>query len=157
MKLTLSIPAETRPALAFCLLSGLCSAALLAWSIERTADQANQLAGLQNERQLSDRQLAEHRTRAPALEQALLRLAETRPLAADETVGSPQQNDARWREYPVMLDSVVLHEEAALERLAAWQSRSPVQHQIRACSLERDDSGQAIHLTCHLAALALIR
>ncbi len=157
MKLRLSVPAAKHQALAFCLLSGLCSAALVAWSIERSADQASRLAGLRSERRLSARQLEEHRARAPALEQALRRLAEIRPLAADETVSNPLPGDARWREYPVMLDSVVLHEEAALERLAEWQSRSSVQHQIRACSLERDGSGQAIHLTCRLAALAPIR
>lgn len=157
MKLHISVPVATRPALAFCLLSALCSIALVAWSIERTADQAGQLAGLQRERQLSAQQLAEHRSRVPALEQAMLRLAEIHPLANHETVSAHQQGDERWREYPITLDSVVPHEEAALERLAAWQSRSPVQHQIRACSMERDSTGQAIHLSCRLAALALIR
>lgn len=157
MKLRISVPVATRPALACCLLSWLGSTTLVAWSIERAADQAGQLAGLQRERQLSEQHLAEHRSQAAALDRAMLLLEGIRPLAADETLGGHQQGDEHWREYPINLDSVLLHEEAALERLAAWQSRSPVQHQIRACSMERDRDGQAIHLSCRLAALALIR
>lgn len=148
------VPSGLRIPLACCALSWTLVSGMLAWSVSSTADQAHRLEQLQQQRMSSDQQLAEHLANATALDQALQLLAELRPLDAAESANAArpvQEAGQRWREYTTMLESDVLHEEALLDRVTAWLARSSVQHQIRACRLQRQEDG--LFASCCLAAL----
>lgn len=56
-----------------------------------------------------------------------------------------------WVELSFRLHGPLLHEEALLDILERWSKRSPFQHQVRQCSLQRQGAG--IVADCRLALL----
>jgi len=156
MKTALEIPSGLRLPLAFCALSCTLAPALLTWSVAVTADEASRLEHLQQARKTTARKLAEHRETAPAIDHALQLLTDIRPLDAGELANPAaplQPADSRWREHILLLETPIRHEEELLSRITAWQARSTIQHQLRACRIQRQDEG--LFASCQLAALEL--
>jgi len=158
MKIPLDLPSGVRTALACCVLSCALAPGLLAWSANSTTEEARRVERLQHQRMSTERQLAEHLDSAAAIEQALRLLTELQPLDVSErasAAGLFQEPDKRWREHTILMETNVLHEESLLNRLTAWQARSPIQHQIRACRLQRAEDG--LFASCRLAMLEPVR
>ena len=149
---------QLRTPLLFCALSWLLSAGLVLWSWQQTAQAASQLDGLRRESATSERQLSELRQVLQSADQARQLLADIKALEMIDTTHSSIPHttaDARWREYPVTLESTFVHEEALFSRIADWQARSPIQHQLRGCRLARAEDG--LLASCQLVALELQR
>jgi len=156
MKTPLDIPSGLRVPLAVCVLSCTLTPGLLAWSVAVAADEANRLESLQQARRTTERKLAEHRETAPAIDQALQLLTDIRPLDAGDLANPAvpiQPAGSLWREYTLLLETPILHEEELISRVAAWQARSTIQHQLRACRIQRQDD--SLFASCQLAALEL--
>lgn len=150
-----------RTPLLFCTLSWLFSAGLVLWSWQQTAQAASQLDRLRRESATSERQLSELRRALQSAEHARQLLADIQALEALGMIDTTHPAiphttaDTRWREYPVTLESTFVHEEALFSRIADWQARSPIQHQLRGCRLARAEDG--LFASCKLVALELQR
>ncbi len=152
------IPRSVRTPLLFVMLSGLLTPGILFWSWRIAAEEAGELAHLRQENAKSEHQLMQQHKAAASTDQALRLLVDLQPLAADDraTTVLPRGSAASWwREYPATLEDSFIHEEALLSRIEAWQARSPIQHQLRACRIERRDDG--LFASCQMAALEMQR
>lgn len=153
------LPRPLRTPLLFCTLSWLFSAGLALWSWQQTAQAASQLEGLRRESATSERQLSELRRALQSADHAWQLLADIKALEALEMIDTTHPAiphataDARWREYPATLERTFVHEEALLSRIADWQARSPIQHQLRGCRLTRAEDG--MFASCQLVALEM--
>lgn len=152
------LPRHLRSPLLFCTLSCLFSAGLVLWSWQQTTQATSQLDRLRKETSTSERQLSELRQALQSADHARQLLADIKALEAIDTTHPAVPHataDARWREYPVTLENTFMHEEALLSRIADWQARSPIQHQLRGCRLTRAEDG--LFASCQLVALELQR
>ncbi len=150
------LPPPLRTPLLFCTLCWLFSAGLALWSWQRAAQAASQLDRLRKEISASERQLSELRQALQSAEQAQRLLADIQMLEVTQPSqpAAPHATaEARWREYPAPLESTFVHEEALLSRIADWQARSPIQHQLRGCRLTRAEDG--MFASCQLVALEM--
>lgn len=158
MIVTFAIPTRLRRPLLLCASACLLAPGMLAWSIASSASTEDQLVSLRDQLAQSRSRLTEHHQNALALAQALRLLDDVRPLSEPEAGGETSRSQTAtelWQEHQITLELLVAHEEILLAQLAEWQSRSPVQHHIRACRIHRHDEG--LLAECRLSALALIR
>lgn len=152
MSRRLTPPPRLRLPMAFSLLSAAFVIVLLSLQRSLLADGNSEQARLSQAIAQAEKTLSSREERQNLYQRAESLLADLR-----HTIPVPPMSQARaangsiWREHIQESQFAVAHEEVLLAHLAEWRGRSPIQHQLRACHIARDDEG--LLARCRLSLL----